>query len=404
MIIATPGSKSSSDTNTPFHNSALMPIVGRPSSIMVRGEGSYLWDDSGKRYLDFIQGWAVNALGHCPAEIADTLAQQSRTLITPSPALHNAPQLALAQRLATLSGLDQVHFSNSGSEANEVAIKLARKWGQINRPEACEIITTHNSFHGRTLAAMAATGKPGWDSLFRPAMQGFRKVPFGDIDAVRSAINKETLAVMIEPVQGEAGVIVPPKAYLNQLRELTSQAGILLILDEVQTGVGRTGSFFAFEQSGIRPDIVTLGKGLGGGVPISATLAQASACCFGYGDQGGTYNGNPLMTAVALAVVNTVADPEFLNSVRYAGSHLQSALKQIQDVTDVNVVRGNGLLWAFELASNTANEIQQRAMELGLLINAPRPATIRLMPALNVTRGEIDEAMTLLLQAIEDTA
>lgn len=383
--------------------SALMPIANRPSAIMVRGDGSYLWDDSGIRYLDFIQGWAVNALGHCPPQIVDALTQQSRTLITPSPALHNAPQLALAKRLTELSGLDQVHFSNSGSEANEVAIKLARKWGQIHRPDGCEIITTHNSFHGRTLTAMAATGKPGWDTKFKPAMQGFKKVPFGDINAIEKAVSGKTLAVMLEPVQGEAGVIVPPADYLQQLRELTTRHGILLILDEVQTGVGRLGSFFAFEQSAIKPDIVTLGKGLGGGVPISATLTTSSACCFEYGDQGGTYNGNPLMSAVALAVTNTVAEPVFLNSVIRAGQQVKNALTQIQDVAGLTVVRGNGLLWALELSSPLADKVQQRAMKLGLLVNAPRPATIRLMPALNVTDSEIDDAMSLLLQAIKDT-
>ena len=381
----------------------LMPVANRPAPVMVRGEGSYLWDNNGKRYLDLIQGWAVNALGHCPPQMVNALVQQSGKLITPSPALHNAPQLALASRLTELSGLDLVHFSNSGSEANEVAIKLARKWGQVHRSGGCEIITTHNSFHGRTLAAMAATGKPGWDDKFKPTMPGFKKVPCGDINAMHNAVDSRTLAVMVEPIQGEAGVIVPPADYLQQLRDLTTQHGVLLILDEVQTGVGRLGSFFAFEQNRIQPDIVTLGKGLGGGVPVSATLSTAHACCFENGDQGGTFNGNPLMTAVALAVIDTVAKPHFLDPVVRAGERIETALTQIQGVSRVTDVRGCGLLRAIELGSANASQVQQRAMELGLLINAPRPGTIRLMPALNITDNEIDDAMALLLQAIDET-
>jgi len=271
----------------------------------------------------------------------------------------------------------------------------------VHRPEACEIITTHNSFHGRTLATMAATGKPGWDKLFKPNMPGFRKVPFGDIDSMRSAINAKTLAVMVEPIQGEAGVIVPPQEYVAQLRELTMEHGILLILDEIQTGVGRLGSFFAFEQSNIRPDIVTLGKGLGGGVPISATLAEASVCCFESGDQGGTYNGNPLMTAVSLAVVNTVANTEFLAAISSSARKLESALKRVDKEIGLNDIRGNGLLWAIDLPAPIAHQVQLHAMEAGLLINAPRPSTIRLMPALNVTDSELDEAVLTLSQAIE---
>jgi acetylornithine/N-succinyldiaminopimelate aminotransferase len=381
-------------------NQSLMSITARPAPIMVRGSGSYLWDDNGKRYLDFIQGWAVNALGHCPQQIVDALIEQGTSLITPSPALHNAPQLQLADKLVQLSGLSQVHFSNSGSEANEVAIKLARKWGQIERPGASDIITTHNSFHGRTLATMAAGGKPGWDKLFPPQVPGFKKVDFGDIAAMADAIDEKTLAIMVEPIQGEAGVIVPPPDYLTQLRQLADAHGVLLILDEIQTGVGRTGSFFAFEQHQIKPDIVTLGKGLGGGVPVSATIAAEHVCCFEHGDQGGTYNGNPLMTAVALAVVETVCETSFLQSVHASGVQLNARLLELSADIDLAQVRGAGLLQAIELGKPVAAAVQQLAMDAGLLINAPRPATIRLMPALNVTQGQIDEAVRLIVEAI----
>jgi len=383
--------------------STLMPITSRPEPIMVRGLGSYLWDDRGHRYLDFIQGWAVNALGHCPAAILETLTFQAAKLITPSPALHNAPQLALSSRLVELSGLSQVHFANSGAEANEAAIKLARKWGQVNKPDAFEILSTNNGFHGRTLATMAASGKAGWDSLFPPQIPGFRKVPYGDAEAIRQAITSRTVAIMVEPIQGEAGVIVPPSGYLRELRSLADEHEILLILDEVQTGVGRTGTFFAFEQENVRPDIVTLGKGLGGGVPISAMLAATHACCFNHGDQGGTYNGNPLMTAVGLAVVETVSDQHFLHDVCASGVALREALATLGEHFGFEDIRGCGLLWAIELSCPCAMKIQAAAFERGLLINAPRPNTLRLMPALNVQRSEIAEAMDLLKEAIEHT-
>ncbi|OED42798.1 acetylornithine transaminase [Chromatiales bacterium (ex Bugula neritina AB1)] len=390
-------------TNTSSTSNALMAITARPPITMVRGQGSWLWDENGKRYLDFIQGWAVNSLGHCPLQISNALCTQSKTLITPSPALHNAPQLGLASKLANSSGLQQVHFSNSGSEANEVAIKLARKWGQLNKHGAYEIITTFNAFHGRTIAAMCASGKPGWDELFPPILPGFSKVPFADTDAMRSAITSNTVALMIEPIQGEAGVIVPDDNYLYSLRQLADEHNLLLILDEVQTGVGRTGTFYAFEHCGITPDILTLGKGLGGGVPLSATLAAERACCFEYGNQGGTYNGNPLMTAAGLAVVETVSSAGFLASVTDCGRHLKDKLLTIATKHGLLNVRGRGLLQGFDLPAPCATDVQTLAFELGLIINAPRPASIRLMPALNASKAEIDDAIMLLDTVIEQT-
>ena len=374
-------------------SSALMPIAARPSQVMVRGKGSYLWDQNNKCYLDFIQGWAVNSLGHAPPEIAKTLASQAEILISPSPALHNVPQQVLAELLVRLSGLSQVHFSNSGSEANEVAVKLARKWARISKPGAFEIITTHNAFHGRTLAMMAACGKPGWDDLFPPNMPGFVKVPYGDSEATRNAVTKQTAAIMVEPIQGEAGVITPPEGYLQALRSIANQHNLLLIFDEVQTGCGRTGKFFAFEHENCKPDIVTLGKGLGGGVPISATLAAEHTCCFEHGDQGGTYNGNPLMCAVALELVKTVSQPEFLQQVQQSGKILKTELHKLGHEMDFTAIRGQGLLCAVELAEPCALAVQKMAFESGLLINAPRSATLRLMPALNVTTKEIEQAM-----------
>ncbi|MFT5446626.1 MAG: acetylornithine/N-succinyldiaminopimelate aminotransferase [Gammaproteobacteria bacterium] len=385
-------------------NQHLLPITARPDAIMVRGEGSWLFDDADRRYLDLIQGWAVNALGHCPAEITSALHKQGTTLITPSPALHNAPQLALAQRLTVLSGLAQVHFANSGGEANEAAVKLARKWGQKHKGGAFEIITTHGAFHGRTLAMMAASGKPGWDQYFPPMPTGFPKVAFGDAQAVADAIGDDTVAIMLEPIQGEAGVIMPPPGYLTALRALADQHDLLLIFDEVQTGIGRTGTLFAAQHEDIIPDIMTLGKGLGGGVPISAVLATSRAASFEYGDQGGTYNGNPLMTAVALAVLDTVAEAAFLAHVRDVGSYLCEQLLSLGERHRIEEVRGRGLLCALRLTDEIGNEVRDLAFERGLLINAPRADTLRFMPSLRLSRAEVDEAVVILDECLTQAA
>jgi acetylornithine/N-succinyldiaminopimelate aminotransferase len=365
-----------------------MTVTTRPNRVMVRGQGSYLWDEHGRRYLDFIQGWAVNALGHAAPEMARALAQQASLLISASPALHNAPQIELAERLVALSGLHRVGFCNSGAEANEGAIKLARKWGRLHRQGAYEIVTAEQAFHGRTLAAMAASGKPGWDELFPPNMPGFRRVPFGDLAAMRRQVGAKTAAIMVEPIQGEAGVIVPPDGYLRGLRQLADEFGVLLVFDEVQTGLGRTGTLFAFEHEGVRPDILTLGKGLGGGVPLSAVLANERADCFVPGDQGGTYHGNPLMTAVGNVVVAEIARPEFLATVRAGGALLERGLCALA-ARYGGSVRGRGLLWAIELPAARAEAVRDACFETGLIINAARPHVLRLMPSLRVAADEI---------------
>ena len=374
----------------------LMKVTSRPNVVMLRGNGSYLWDNNGKQYLDFIQGWAVNALGHAPRELRAAIAEQSSLLVTPSPAFHNAPQLKLAKRLCELSGLAQVHFSNSGAEANEVAVKLARKWGKTRKGGAYEIITTHNAFHGRTLAMMAASGKSGWDELFPPLPAGFRRVKFGDVSAAAAAISPNTAAIMVEPIQGEAGVVVPPEGYLKALRRLADQAGILLILDEIQTGIGRTGTLFAFQDQGLLPDILTLGKGLGAGFPISATLARAGACCFEMGDQGGTFNGNPLGAAVANAVLDALLNDGSLAHVVAMGQHLEMGLRGLANCSGFGQIRGKGLLWAVDLGGDTAGAVKDEAFERGLLVNAARPSVLRFMPSLRVTAAEIDEAIDCL--------
>jgi acetylornithine/N-succinyldiaminopimelate aminotransferase len=383
---------------------SLMTVTTRPDRLMVRGQGSFLWDDQGRRYLDFIQGWAVNALGHAAPEMAQALARQASLLITASPALYNAPQIELAERLVKLTGLHRVGFCNSGAEANEAAIKLARKWGRLQRHGASEIVTTEQAFHGRTLAAMAASGKPGWDELFPPNMPGFRRVPFGDIGAVRRHVAgsvAKTAAIMVEPIQGEAGVIVPPPGYLRGLRQLADEFGVLLVFDEVQTGLGRTGSLFAFEHEGVLPDILTLGKGLGGGVPLSAVLANQRADCFAPGDQGGTYHGNPLMTAVGNAVVDQIARPEFLATVRARGAILERGLGALAS-RHGGSVRGRGLLWAIELPVAGAESVRDACFERGLIINAARPRILRFMPSLRVAEEDIASMLDTLDSALAE--
>jgi acetylornithine/N-succinyldiaminopimelate aminotransferase len=387
-----------------YDTDALMAIAARPAQVFVAGRGSWLLDHRGKRHLDFVQGWAVNALGHCPAEIAQALEAQSQRLLNPSPGYFNDQAIALATRLAQLSGLPRVFLASSGAEANEGAIKLARRWGRRHRGGAHEIITFADAFHGRTLATMSASGKSGWDRLFEPKVAGFPKARLNDLASVEALVGPQTVAVMLEPVQGEAGVIPVAHEFLRELRTLCDRHDLLLILDEVQTGVGRTGTLFAFEPSGIAPDVMTLGKGLGGGVPLSALLANRRADCFEPGDQGGTYCGNPLMAAVGCAVLDVVSGPGFLAVVRERAAQMAAVLgRHAQRIG--GVVRGAGLLQALVLAQPVAARVVEAARSLapeGLLINAARPDALRLMPALNVTAEEIALMDALLGRALDE--
>jgi len=385
------------------HCPELIEVTERPEAVMVRGEGSYLWDQAQVRYLDFVQGWAVNSLGHCPPEVANALAVQAQTLLTPSPAYHNFPQIQLARRLARLSGLPHVTFGNSGADAVESAIKVCRKWGRLRRGGAHEIITTDGAFHGRTLAAMAASGKPAWDRLFPPYPSGFRRVAYGSLDAVREVVSDRTVAIMVEPLQGEAGAVEPEPGYLQGLRELTHRHDLLLVFDEVQTGMGRTGSLFAGQGQGVLPDVMTLGKGLGGGVPISATLVNDRAHCLASGDTGGTFFGNPLCTAAALAVLDVVATPWFLDQVRQRGARLRQGLKRISD-TFGGKVRGSGLLLGLVLDWPGSTAVRDRCFELGLLVNAAQPSVLRFMPSLRVSDQEVDLMLATLSAALTDVS
>jgi acetylornithine/N-succinyldiaminopimelate aminotransferase len=381
-----------------FPSRALMEITTRPPLVFVRGEGSWLWDHEGKRYLDFVQGWAVNCLGHSPEVITQALAEQSRKLISPSPAFYNEPSMQLAKRIVEHSCFQRVFFTNSGAEANEGAIKLARKWGAKNRGGAYEIITFEDSFHGRTLATMSASGKPQFRELFEPKVPGFPKAKLNDLASVERLITEKTMAIMLEPIQGETGVIIATGTFMRDLRELTRRRGLLLIVDEIQTGVGRTGKLWGFEHSAIEPDIMTLGKGLGGGVPLAALVAKENVSCFEPGDQGGTFNGNPLMTAVGCAILDVMLETGFLQEVQARGSHLMKGLSAFSAKHGLGEVRGRGLLVALDLKRDIAASVVEIARGEGLLLNAPRPGLLRFMPALNLSASEID----LMLSMLED--
>ena len=379
-----------------FPLDALMEITARPPLVFVRGEGSWIYDHEGRKYLDFIQGWAVNCLGHSPRTIADALAAQAATLVNPSPAFWNAPSAELAKRLVDHSCFDRVFFANSGAEANEGAIKLARKWGAKFKDGAHEIITFDHAFHGRTLATMAASGKAGWDKLFEPKVPGFPKAKLNDLASVEALITPRTVAVMLEPIQGEAGVLEAADEFMQRLRALTTARGLLLIVDEVQTGIGRTGKLFGYEHAGIEPDIMALGKGLGGGVPLAALLAKEAVCCFEHGDQGGTFNGNPLMTAVGCAVIDAVLAPGFLDGVAARGRELAQGLRRLSSKHRLGVVRGRGLLVALDLGQDAGGKVVDAARERGLLVNSPRPQSLRFMPALTTSGAEIEAMLGIL--------
>ena len=382
---------------------SLMYITNRPDIVFTSGKGSWLEDSSGKRYLDFMQGWAVNCLGHSPDVIIDALNVQARKLINPSPAFYNEPMARLAGLLTANSCFQKVFFANSGAEANEGAIKLARKWGRLNKAGAYEIITFDHSFHGRTLATMSASGKPGWDTIYAPQVPGFPKADLNDIASVERLITDKTVAVMLEPIQGEGGVVPATREFMQQLRELTQRHKLLLIVDEVQSGCGRAGTLFAYQLANIEPDIMTLGKGIGGGVPLAALLAREEIACFEAGDQGGTYNGNPLMTAVGAAVLETLIAPGFLTRVQESGAYLQAGLLKISADYGMEGERGEGLLRALKLGRDSANQIVEKARQLnpeGLLLNAVRPNLLRFMPALDVSNAEIDQMLTMLRQVL----
>ena len=372
-------------------------VAKRTQVVIERGEGCWVWDTDGKRYLDMIGGWAVNTLGHCHPLMIDTLNRQARQLMHTSNQVYTIPQLELADLLVRNSPLDRVFIGNSGAEANEGAIKLARKWGKYHLDGAYKVITADHSFHGRTLAMVAATGKPAYQEPYSRLPEGFQNIPFNDIDALESAVDSTTCAVMLEVVQGEGGVNEADPRYLKSARELCTAKNVLLIADEVQTGVARLGTLWGHTQFGIEPDVMTVAKGLGGGVPVGALLANEECSVFDYGDHGSTYGGNPLVCAVAVAVLRYVIEQDLPAHVATVGSHLKAGMDQLRSkYPSIIEVRGRGLLLAMEFDDELAADVLAAALERGMIMNSPSPTSIRFMPPLIITQAEADEALSIL--------
>lgn len=380
---------------------SLLYTANRPDVVMTRGEGMYLWDTEGKSYLDFIGGWAVTSLGHSPSVLQEALTYQSGQLVHASPGFYNKPMIEFADLLTDISGFDKVFFASSGAEANESAIKLARKHGALRLNGAYEIITMTNSFHGRTLATMSATGKPSFQPLFEPKVPGFIHVPINDFDACFAAISDRTCAIMLELVQGEGGVHSVDAPYLRALRKACDVYNIMLIFDEVQTGLGRTGKLFAYEHYGVKPDVMTLAKGIAGGFPLSAMLTTAQYDLFEPGDQGGTYSAAPLGMAAGHAVVTEILERGLAGNAANQGTLIQEKLTALSKDYAVNQIRGKGLLLAFDVPVGSAPVLAAECMKEGLLINAPNAHTIRLMPPLIVTAEEVEKMIRILTGVLE---
>ncbi len=383
----------------------LMRNVGRVPLAPVKGEGARLWDADGKEYLDFVSGIAVNSLGHCHPAVADAICRQARTLIHCSNLYYIEQQARLARLLVENSAMDKVFFCNSGAEANEAAFKLARKYAKItHNAEKVEIITALNSFHGRTLAAVTATGQPKYHKGFEPLPGGFKYVPFNNLEALEQVIGPATCAVLLEPVQGEGGVNVATRHYLEGVQLLCKEHGALLIFDEVQTGLGRTGRFLAYQHFGVEPDILTLAKALGGGFPIGAMLAREDvAGAFQPGDHASTFGGNPLACAAALAAMEEMLLGGVVENAASVGAYLYDQLKVLASKYPcVKEVRGLGLLLGMEL-SLEGKEIVNGCLEKGLLINCVNNKVLRFIPPLTITRGDVDSALAILDQVMERT-
>ena len=374
-----------------------MNTFKRTPLTLVKGRGARVWDEDGRQYLDFVAGWAVNNLGHCPPVVIEAVTEQVQTLIQTSNQFYTVPQIRLAELLVQNSCLDKVFFGNSGAEANEGAVKLARRYGQRHLGGAYEVITAMGSFHGRTLAMVAATGQTKFQKPFIPLPSGFVNVEYNNIEVIKAATTGQTCAVMLEPVQGESGVNLPDDNYLAAVRAWCDQKGILLILDEIQTGLGRTGTLFAYEQCGIEPDIMTLAKGLAGGIPIGAILAKEGASVFAPGEHGSTFGGNPLACAAGYATLKFILDNDIAGKARRVGQYLTAGLEglrqKFQFITDV---RGCGLLVALEFNSDIAQSMVKACLDRGLLVNQVKPNALRFMPPLIIGKEGVDEALGIL--------
>jgi len=378
-----------------------MHTFDRVPVTLVKGQGARVWDEGGREYLDFVAGWAVDSLGHCHPVVAEAVTEQAHTLIQTSNQFYTIPQLRLAELLVQNSCLDKAFLCNSGAEANEGAVKLARRYGKLNLNGAYEVITAMNSFHGRTLAMTAATGQPKFQQPYLPLPLGFINVEYNNIKAIEAATTNQTCAVMLEPVEAEGGVIIPDDEYLPAVRAWCNQKGILLILDEIQTGIGRTGTLFAYEQYGIEPDIMTLAKGLGSGVPIGAILAKDGASVFVPGDHGSTFGGNVLTSAASYAALRFIIDSDIAGNAKRVGSYFINGLEGLKQKFDfITDVRGCGLLVAVEFSSDIAQSVLMACLDGGLLVNRLKPNVVRFMPPLIIGNEEVDEALGILDKAL----
>jgi len=382
-----------------------MQVVARTPLTLVRGRGARVWDDNGREYLDFVGGWAVNILGHCHPAVTQAVTEQAKTLIHTSNQFYTIPQVRLAELLIQNSCLDRVFFCNSGTEASEGAVKLARRYGKLHLDGAYEVITAINSFHGRTLAMVAATGQAKFQEPYTPLPVGFTNVKYNDIEAIKSATTPQTCAVMLEPLQGEGGVNIPSEGYLAAVRDWCDRKGLLLILDEIQTGLARTGTLFAYEQHGIEPDIMTLAKGIASGLPIGAILAKERASVFTTGDHGSTFGGNPVACAAGYATLKFILENNIAAHVRTVGEHLASGLAELkQRFTFVSDVRGRGLLAAMEFKSDIAAAVVAACLDGGLLVNKLKANALRFMPPLIISSSQVDEALDILGKALSSVS
>jgi acetylornithine/N-succinyldiaminopimelate aminotransferase len=364
---------------------------------IARGSGVKVWDDHGKEYLDFVGGWAVTNLGHCHPVITKAITKQAKTLLQTSNQFYTIPQLQLADILVKHSCLQRAFFANSGTEANEGAVKLARRYGKLRLNGAYEVISATNSFHGRTLAMTAATGQSKFQEPYQPLPVGFKNVEYGNIEALKQMTSKQTCAVMLELVQGESGVHEPAPDYFNLVRKWCDEKGILLILDEIQTGLGRLGSLWGYEQFGIEPDIMTLAKGLANGIPIGALLAKEKASVFVAGEHGSTFGGNPFACAVAYVTVKFIIEKNIPDNARIMGKYFLHGLGKLKQRLPVIVdVRGRGLLLAIEFNKDMANTVLMNCLDKGLLVNKVKPNALRFMPPLIITKEDVDKALGIL--------
>ncbi|HLH76803.1 MAG TPA: acetylornithine transaminase [Candidatus Binataceae bacterium] len=383
----------------------LVNVYGCLPVALARGEGTYLYDVEGKRYLDFFCGLAVTSLGHCHPAVVDAIKRQAETLIHVSNVFHTEPMARLAAKLSESFHQAKVFFCNSGAEANEAAIKLARRWGSAQSEGRFEIIAMHNSFHGRTLATLSVTGQEKYHQGFLPLLPGVKLVPFDDVSAVESALSGRTVAIMVEPIQGEGGVVVPHPNYLAALRALCDRHRLLLIFDEVQVGVGRTGRLYAHQHAGVRPDIMTLAKALGGGLPIGAMLARPEVAeCLSPGSHGTTFGGNPVACAAALAVMETIEREGLLENGRTLGNYLMEGLRALDRAGDtIREVRGQGMIIGAALARDPRPVVED-CLRQGLILNATAGNVMRLLPPLNLTRAQADAGLEMIGRALAATS